>query len=565
MMFFFEKRLLTILWKLYLGILILLYSIVISSTLLGILGIFRFWFAIFLCMSIATLLIFTWNKSGWMFPNIHPGKINSDNNENLSLLSLVGYFSAGILSLLILIPIMNWPMSAIGKTLNGDAGLYHFPKAVEMWLTGSAWDFTIPYADYPFGYESLLSFTLLFTKHVPAFSFAHLFIAIITILGSWFLALKYSRLPSGIILLGVVFLILSGFVNVPNPWYFLHHLPYTIGKNDLFLTAATISAIGFVPFDTDENKSTNWIGLGIASGLAISIKPNSALILVFLWIYALFFTNIKNTRKSIIVISLIFASLGGGWIIRNLIGIKRLFQPHIITNLTIWSNLNNPGFFQQTPISFKFSLVLGLIIVIVSFVKNRRISKWDASLFVISLISFMLTPASSKSEVPFGIVWRFGLTLLFLQFVYLLAILEPAREYILDQIDRSKILTFIVSTLIVLTMGGFFIGQMDSLQLIPENANKLERPYTDYNSKYSSVSDYIDEHIHNSVVWIEGTHNFYAYDKEFTNSITRLEDADYKVIVYESPEELWFNITLWDLVYQDSRGFIFKNPSLKSD
>jgi len=100
---------------------------------------------------------------------------------------------------------------------------------------------------------------------------------------------------------------------------------------------------------------------------------------------------------------------------------------------------------------------------------------------------------------------------------------------------------------------------------MPEYANLLERPYTDYNSKYSSVFDYIDEHIHKSVVWIEGTHHFYAYDKEFTNSITRSKDADYLVIVFESPEELRFNITLWDLVYQDSRGYIFKNPSLKSD
>jgi len=564
-MFSFEKGLLTILWKLFLGILILLYSIVISSTILGILGIFRFWFVIFSCMSIFFFLFYTWNKSGWMFPNIHPGKINSDNNENSNLLSLAGYFSAGILSLLILIPIMNWPMSAIGKTLNGDAGLYHFPKAVEMWLTGSVWDFTIPYADYPFGYESLLSFTLLFTKNVSAFSFAHLFIAIIIILGSWFLTLKYSKLPSGVILLGIVFLILSGFVNVPNPWYFLHHLPYTIGKNDLFLAAATISAMVFVPFHKDENKSTNWIGLGLASGLAISIKPNSVLILVFLWIYALFFTNIKNTRKSIIVISLIFASLGGGWIIRNLIGLKRLFLPHEIANLTIWANLNNPGFFQQIPNSFKFSLVLGLIIVIVSFVKNSRISKWDASLFIVSLISFMLTPASSKSDNPLGVVWRFGLTLLFLQFVYLLAILEPAREYILDQITRSKMVTWIISSLIVVTMCGYFILQIDILRLMPEYANLLERPYTDYNSEYASVSDYIDEHIHNSVVWIEGTHHFFAYDKEFTNSITRSKDADYVVIVNESPEEFWFNITFWDLVYQDSKGYIFKNPSIKSD
>ncbi|MCK5345334.1 MAG: hypothetical protein KAR20_18115, partial [Candidatus Heimdallarchaeota archaeon] len=401
-------------------------------------------------------------------------------------------------------------MSAIGKTLNGDAGLYHFPKAIEMWLTGSAWDFTIPYADYPFGYESLLSFILLFTKNVSAFSFAHLFIAIITILGSWFLTLKYSRLPSGIILLGIVFLILSGFVNLPNPWYFLYHLPYTIGKNDLILAAATISAMVFVPFQKDEKRSTNWIGLGLASGLAISIKPNSALILVFLWIYALVFTNIKNTQKSIIVISMIFASLGGGWIIRNLIGIKRLFLSHNIANLTIWSNLYNPGFFQHIPNSFKFSLVLGLIIVIASLMKNSRISKWEALLFIVSLFSFMLTPASSKSDNPFGVVWRFGVTLLFLQFVYLLAILEPAREYILNKFTRSKKIAWIISSLTVVSMSGFFVMQIDILRLMPEYANLLERPYTDYNSEYASVSDYIDEHIHNSVVRIEGAHNFFA-------------------------------------------------------
>jgi hypothetical protein len=476
------------------------------------------------------------------------------------LLSLIGYISAAILLILILVPITNWPMSAFGEIINGDAGLYHYPKAIEMWSTGTAWDLTIPFGDYPFGYESLLSFTLLFAQNISAFDIPHLFIAVFSILGSWFFALKYSRLPSGIILAGIILLILSGLLKVPNPWYFLHHLPYTIGKNDLLLAGATISGILFVPLHEDKNKTTDWIGLGLASGLAISIKPNSALILVFLWVYALFCASEIKSHRIPILISIILAVLGGGWIPRNLITINHLYLPNKITGLTIWSNLADPGFYQRIPTSFLFSLILVLVFLLGSLVKRIRVNLWDVILILFTLLSFMLTPASINPDPPQGVVWRFGLILLFLQFIYLLAVIDPAMEIIVDWITRSKTILIPTSVLILIISIGFVYQQRELLQRVPERSSKLERPYHKSDAEYPSVHDYIDENIHHSVVWIQGIFNYYAYDEKFTNSVTRSEPADYMVIVGDLARYPWFDESQWDLIYDDSEGRIYQNP-----
>jgi hypothetical protein len=89
-------------------------------------------------------------------------KKSSRTNEFLAITLYIG----GIILffLIFFIPLVLWPYSPVNDTLTWDAGLYHFPKAIEMYKSGSAWDLSIAYGDYPFGYESLLGFTLCLTK-----------------------------------------------------------------------------------------------------------------------------------------------------------------------------------------------------------------------------------------------------------------------------------------------------------------------------------------------------------------------------------------------------------------
>ncbi len=555
-------------WKTFIWFLIILYSIIVSSTLLGILSIFRLEYVVIFSILISAILYMYWGKDlSTDFSHNSSKNLNSVQTKNYSIINWMGYGLSVLLLLLILVPIMNWPMSIMEKTLNWDAGLYHIPKAVELWLTGSAWDFTISYGDYPLGYESLLSFTLFFTKNIGQFSIAHLVIILLAILGTWFLTMQYSKLPPGIILLGIIFLILSGFLPVFNPWYFLHFVPYAIGKNDLFLAAATVSAMVFVPLQKKERKKTDWIGLGISSGLAISIKPNCALILLFLWIYALLFTDIEKPFKRTLLPGMILASLGGGWIIRNLIGLNQLFLPssYRIAEWSIWSNLNNPEFYLHIPKELVFSLLLSLILIIFGFVKKTQLSIADALLFVITLISFIITPASLNPNDPTAIAWRFGLSMLLLQFVYFVAVLDPFDRFLLDWIMKFRFLSYLATAIIFMTMAGFFFSQKELLPKKPDLASMLDRPYAVYDSTYLSIFDYVDENVHNSVVWIEWAKHYYAYDRDFTNTTTRSRDADYIVILDKSLEDMWFDVSNWDIVYEDSRGYVLKNQYLKPD
>jgi hypothetical protein len=446
------------------------------------------------------------------------------------------------------------------KRIIWDAGLYHFPKAVEMWATGSAWDFSISYGDYPFGYEAILSFILFFTKDIGQFSFVHLIIILLFILSTWFLTIKYSKLPPGILLLGVIFLILSGFLPVDNPWYFLHYLPYTIGKNDLFLAGVLLSAIVFVPLHTGKRKKIDWIGLGLTSGLAISIKPNAVPILLFLWIYAFFSTIKKDPSVKTFLLGVILASLGGSWIIRNLIGINKLFIPesYRILDRSIWSNLNNPDFYLNIPTGLIFSFILAVGFLIFAFINKSKLSKIDAGFYLFSLLVFIITPASVAPDDPTALGWRFGLTMLMLQFVYLLAILDLPGMFLLTRMVKSNSVTYLVSGLAVILIGGFFYSQIHILPRVPEYGTMLERPYTVYEYEYPSVFDYIDQNIHDSVVWIEGAQHYYAYDPDFSNTITRSKDADFIIVLAKSLDNYWFDLSDWDIIYQDSRGFVLE-------
>ena len=565
---FFDTYFIKFCWHLFKLLLLVLYSVVITSTLLGLLGIFQLWTAVLGSVGLVVFLYFLMGKANSLIRSTPAEGLDPDQIRNRSLLSLAGVIATVLLLVLILVPIWNWPMSTMQNSIHHDAGIYHFPKAVEMWKTGSAWDFTISYGDYPFGYESLLSFTMLFNRNVGVWSIPHLLIMLLMILGTWLVAIRYTRLPAGITLAGVVFLGLSGFLEIGNPWYFLRFIIYTIGKNDLFLAAATMAAMVFVPLPTDPDSSTDWVGLGISSGLAISIKPNCAPILLFLWLYAIITSIIRKDSLWPALPGILLAVLGTGWVIRNYIGIGQLFLSdslHVIRD-SIWFNLTNPEFYRHFPTSLLFSILMVFVTLLGSLWKKTRLSLIDALLLFVILISFMITPVSVvRAHDPSAIGWRFGITLLFLQFVYLLAVLEPITKLILDWITKSWFFTWLAAVLLLGTSILFFDMQKDILEVLPERANILVRSYQDDQADYPSVFDYLDEHISHSTVWVEGDLNFYGYDPAFTNSTTRSKPADYIVVVDQSLDDLWFDSTKWDLIYQDAQGYILRNPALGSN
>jgi hypothetical protein len=493
-------------------------------------------------------------------------KTSSNQNEssNYNLLNNTAYFLAGLLLLLVIVPVLYWPMSTLVRSLNWDAGLYHFPRAVEIWRSGSVWDFSVPYADYPYGYEILLGFNLMLSKNTNLFSITHAMIVLLFILSAWILSMRYSKIPKGLSLFAILILILSGFSSVTNPWFGLRGPVYTIGKNDLFLAAVTLAAIIFVPVGPKYKTRTDWIGLGISSGLSISIKPNSGLILIFLWIYALYSAHPDQRKIKNILPGMILATLGMSWILRNIIGFGQLFDPNSyrIVQWSIWSNLLNPDFNLHVPGEFLFSIIIILAAGVFTLTKREQFYFGDLVLFLIILLSFLLSPASTSRVNPAVIAWRFGLILLIMQFVYLIRMLEPISMPVIFWMIKKKGATVFFSTILIAITLVFYFYLYDILRLVPQKAEILERPYTVENAPYPSVFDFANENIRDSVIRVEGSLKFFAYDDDFTNTLSQKEEADYVILVDRLPENFWVDLTDWELLYQDGRGFVFQNPAI---
>jgi len=517
---------------------------------------------------ISIILYKIWSKNS-ILDIISEANISSNQDEisNYNLLNISGYLLAGTLLLLIIVPVLNWPMNTLERSLNWDAGLYHFPKAVEMWKSGSVWDFTIPYGDYPYGYEILLGFNLMLSKDTGLFSITHAIIVLLFVLSTWLLSMRISKLPKGLLIFTIIILILSGFPSVFNPWAGLRGPVYTIGKNDLFLAAVTLASILFVPFDRKRQTRTDWVGLGISSGLALSIKPNSGLILLFLWIYALFSIHPNKWKVELVFPGMILAALGGSWIFRNFIGLQHLFNPsnYQIVQWSIWSNLLNPDFYQHIPKELLFTILIILMAGVFTIKNRSQIQVWDIFLFLIILFSFLITPASSSPKNPAAISWRFGLVLLIMQFVYLIYLLEPISIRVLIWAIKKRVVSLIFIIILFIPTLVFYYYLYDILPLVPDKAAILVRPYELTDAPYLSVFDYAHKNIHNSVIWVEGSLMYYAYDIEYTNTVSHKTDADYIIVVDRPLEELGFDITKWELLYQDSRGYVYKNPSKAED
>ena len=543
----------------------ILFSIIFSGQFLGVLRIYKDVYVLILSTGLGALIFWVWRRNSNFFPftkeNISEKKKKISNR---GIINSTAYLFALLLLILIIIPNINWPNNTMEERLDWDAGEYHFPKAVELYKTGSAWDFSISYGEYPFGYESLLSFNLLLTNNIDLFNLTHSVIVLLFIISIWFLGMKYTNVPGGIILLLAMILILSGFFPVFNPWFFLRFIVYTVGKNDLFLATALLSAIFFSPLGKKSDNQYDLIGLGVTSAIAISIKPNSALILLFIWLLT-FISHQKSQKRILLTIrssafGIFLAFTGGIWIIRNLFGLGKLFDENTyrISSWSIASNATNPSFYLNIPNELKFSFFVLIIVFVLVIFKYSNLQWRDFLLIFVSFLSFIITPASSDPLNPTLIAWRFGIVLIIVQFILLIVIIEPLVLLILNWILNKKVFTFASVLIIALPSILLFRWQFDLLRYVPEKSSILERPYSVNNAQFLSVFDFIDENIHNSIIWVEGAQSFFAYDPDFSNSISREKPSDYIIFVDIKEQDIWIDKDKWQKIYEDERGMIFQ-------
>jgi hypothetical protein len=554
----------------------LFYGIIFAGQVLGFFGIYHSWIAVPLALLVCV-------AAGYFYFKLQPvaGEQNPDDSAFSKLDLVFGLCALVLTVLLVAVPLVLWPASPAGKTLTWDAGLYHFPKAVELFRSGSMWDMNVCYAEYPLGYESLLSFTLLLTGSAAAFGAVHFLLALFLIAALWLLARRYTRLPAGLLLLGILAVLLSGFLDKDNnPWWVYYPLIFTVGKNDLFQGAAVLAVLAFAPFvAARDNEEPAWhpASFALASMLALSIKPNSLIILP-LWLLAFYrLWKAAPTRKAFLGKALLMSAValpGVLWILRNLVALHALFTPASL-KLAGWSiagNLTNPNLTQHIPLYLYFFVAVAGLTLLLALL--RRIS-WAAALtLAVLLLGFAVTPASAFHGSTQGraeIAWRFAIAFISYALVLLLVVFTPLLQKLLGWAARYRAV-LVVLAVGALALSGFFFWRMRQLvRSVPQNAiilqDQFEQPVgTD---GYYSAYDYARRNIHDAAIIVDNGLPFYTYDAGFTNATTCSGHADYFIVFNTDwdkaapgayPEYVstadWQND--WDVVYEDDYSRVYQ-------
>jgi len=566
-----KYRLMTWLFVPVLGI---FYGVIAAGQIFGISKLYYSWLVLPFSLVVSALVLVIYSRFGKGFLHSFVDSPEEKWNRWLETAFMVSGF--GLYLLLVFYPLVHWPLSPITAELPWDAGLYHFPKAVEMIVTHSSWDFSIAYGDYPFGYESLLAASFLLSRPGLLIGAVHALISLLLFLAMGLLITRRTKIPAGpvILLLSLLFLSKQMAPNLDgNAWWMFWPQVTLIGKNDALLAASLLALLLHVPF---SKKGPFFpIGLGVASMIALSIKPNAALVILFAWLVMLFFLwragQLRSFWKQLLWSAVIIAP-GGLWILRNFIiqGALISSDSFRISEWSIASNLTNPYFYDYIP--RLLVIVLGVIGISIAVSVFKRSLLFDAFAAVILLITFAMTPATAffgSTQEPTQVGWRFALALMAYILLLLLAFFEPVVVFVYRQISRRAVLV-ILAVLLVLAFGILGVwDQRDLMETFPENTIVLHDQYRHSIGVdgYYSAYDYVQNNVHNSVVIIENGLPYYLYDQGFTNSVTRSRPADY-IVFLQTP---WINeggypetldqpewSKTWHLVYKDQEGRVYQ-------
>ncbi len=554
-------------------ILSFLYGVVAGTAILGFFRIYQQPVVFLFCSSLTVLVLFLLFKEG---VRENPLGNVTDKPRLRGPNTALAITGGLIFIVLIILPLIRWPFSPVSNQLTWDAGLYHFPKAAELISTGSSWDLSIAYGEYPFGYESLVAFSLLLNHAGYLIGTVHAFIAIFLFLVVILILDKRLRMPLGIIifLTSILFLSYRLFPDFDsNIWGILWSQVTLIGKNDLFLAATLLGIFFFTPRSSEGPFQP--IGLSAASMLALSTKPTSGVVILAAWVVFFIFAA-KSGRlralKNSIAIGFLLMIPGGLWIVRNILVQGAMFSPEvlILSEWSIASNLLNPNFYQFIPQHFYFALGLLLLAALFAI---RGVTCWLDVLFGLAfLLTFILSPASGffgSTMERTQIAWRFSVAFLILQYILLMEILDHFAARPLEKILSKKGIRWILPALAILFCV-WGVWSQRSLLFTDAKRTVLLRDQFDHpvgTNGYYSAYDFIQKNVRNATVIVENGLPFFLYDPGFTISVTRSKPADYIVFIKFPNKDFnafasQIGTARWDkewlLVYEDSQGRVYQ-------
>lgn len=578
----------------------LLYGVSVATHLLAFLGIYR----LETLLIAASLAVF---GAGWLYSRhfdswasavfppspSDPKLIPARERRRIQYDRACMIIAVILLLLIFLLRVSSFPWSNVGDLVSEDAIDYHFPKALELARTGTLWDVSFLYAEYPIGYEGLVAGGVLLTGTVFPAGLVQAVTIILLITTLALLITRYSNLPTGIALL-----ITTGLCLHPS----LYGLLLLIGKNDLLMTTAILVAVLHSPLTVrDKSRAFHPVGLAFATMIAMSVKATGFLPLGFLWLpvfweWAQVYmrprlrtdqnqdmarhvpTEILHKILSLIGLTLLMLPCGF-WLIRNLVMMHRPFSPEVSSFFqgSWFFNLTFPKLYSDGPESTTLIVLAVWGILFIGLAAWR--GGWRvAALLATFWVAFLITPLGvfhTPERHTVRVEWRYITYLFLFMAVLAIAALSPL-------INRGVVLMIrrpmLVAIGLVALCGGIliYIDPLSSLIPRPANVERLANPYTEVNETGAvSVYDYVRRFISESVVYYNGIEPFYFYAPQTTNrfmdvtphplgmpDLVPRPTPDYLVhskTWHVAPDEwpLWNDFT-WEIVYEDSRNVVYQ-------
>ena len=240
-----------------------------------------------------------------------------------------GMLGLGLVAALPLITYLRWglPSSLLkpDKTLGWDAATYHLPGFIEFHQNHTLWSMQGPYQSYCYGFELIGNFlSYPFFTHWGLI-LANLFAIGLLVAGIAELSCRLAHELPGVRTpkWAAIAALAVGIWCLFDP----DSIGY-VGKNDVFMTAALVAALGFLlriaETTPDDDPVRLWslvVLAGVGLGLAVATKP-SALAFAPYFALAAWFTLRSAPRAAglaAVLVLAITAVLGGFWFVRNLL------------------------------------------------------------------------------------------------------------------------------------------------------------------------------------------------------------------------------------------------------
>lgn len=570
----------------YAALFVSIFAIVFAGQITGVAGLYRWWLVLPLTAAVLIHFYRFANRAGLFTYLDH--QLESEGSQTALGRQFSGFcYLVGltIFLSLVFLPAAAWPNTPVMDTLNWDAGLYHLPKAIEMVNSGNAWDFSISYGEYPFGFESLMAMPILLTRSISALGVLHALIAAFFLLGFWLLLCRYSKLPAGMCLwLSSLVLVSGGLQSFDsNLWWNYWPELFEFGKNDLFLAAILLAAFVFAPIGR-SNPLFFSPGLAAASMLALATKPNSVVVVAFL--LASWLLRALRSPSGYPLPSLrAFAGLGLIlapvllWAVRNWLVQGALFSSEAIRlqSGSIAFQLTNPYFHQAIPRQLVMVMVVLAVSSVLAFA-TRLVPRSILLSALALLLGFALTPASAylgdTQQAP-TIAWRFAIALLAFVLYLLVLWFLPLIRRAYAAMQKSPALTTLASLVVLGLASAMLVLNYWVLDFDPKHARVITDPYPVAvgSDGYYSAFDYIQRNVRGKVVWVENGLPYYVYGPDMSNSITRSFPADLVVVTKTAwhggdaqyPDMVnnaaWAQA--WTLIYEDSQGRVYQRSGVR--